>query len=153
MQTGDNLKMADKLYEARKITFEDFEKDGYKYIARDKDGAIFAYSSKPTKLERAWFIIPVDGTWQNISFLSPIFTDIKWEDEKPFEIPYTNWDDVPVDTKVIVTGVDGSEWKCHFCKKYDCSTVSVFLDGKTSWTTDDVVDNVVEVDINNVRLA
>lgn len=64
-----------------------------------------------------------------------------------------DWDSVPVDTKVIVTGVDGSEWKCHFCKKYDCRTVSVFHDGKTSWTTDDVVDNVVEVDINNVRLA
>ncbi len=148
MQTADNLKMADKLYEARKITFEDFEKDGYKYIARDKDGAIFAYSSKPIKLERAWFIIPVDGTWQNISFLSPIFTDIEWEDEKPFKIPYTNWDDVPVDTKVIVTGIDGSEWKCHFYKKVSNNSILVYRDGKTSWTANDVV----EVDINNVRL-
>lgn len=141
------INMADKLYEARKLTFEDFEKDGYKYIARDKDGALFAFSDKPIKLERAWFIIPVDGTRQNISFLSPIFTDIKWEDEKPFKIPYTNWDDVPVDTKVIVTGIDGSEWKCHFCKKLN-DKILVFRDGKTSWTTNDVI----EVDIDRVRL-
>ncbi len=60
-----------------------------------------------------------------------------------------NWDIVPVDTKVIVTGVDGSEWKCHFCKKYDCRTVSVFHDGKTSWTATKTQD----IDIRRVRLA
>ena len=88
----EDLKMTDNLYEFRQFMFEDFMKMGYKYIARDKDGEIFAYSSKPTKLERAWFIIPIDGTWQNISFLSHMFTDVKWEDKKPFEIPYVDLD-------------------------------------------------------------
>ncbi len=60
-----------------------------------------------------------------------------------------NWDIVPVDTKVIVTGVDGSEWKCHFCKKYDWRTVSVFRDGKTSWTTTKTQD----IYIGRVRLV
>ena len=127
---------------------EDLMKMGYKYIARNKDGAIFAYSSKPTKLEKSWLIISVDGTWQDISSSSPILTDIKWEDEKPFKIPCVNWDIVPIDTKVIVTGVDGSEWHCHFCEKLN-DKILVFRDGKTSWTTNDVV----EVDINNVRLV
>ena len=86
------MQQADNLYELRKFVFEDFMKMGYKYIARDKNGAIFAYSSKPTKLEKAWFIIPVDGTWQNISLVSRMFTDVKWEDEKPFEIPYVDLD-------------------------------------------------------------
>ena len=147
------MKQADNLYEFRNYIIKDLIKEGYKYIAMDKDGAIHAYSRKPIKLEKAWFYIPVGGIRKDISLVSRMFTDIKWEDEEPFRIPCVNWDSVPVDTKVIVTGIDGSEWKCHFCKKYDCSTVSVFLDGKTSWTTDDVVDNVVEVDINNVRLA
>ena len=60
-----------------------------------------------------------------------------------------DWDSVPVDTKVIVTGVDGSEWNCHFCKKYDWRTVLVFHDGKTSWTTTKTQD----IDIRRVRLA
>ena len=143
------MQQADNLYELRKFVFEDFMKMGYKYIARNKDGAIFAYSSKPTKLERAWFIIPVDGTYQNISLVSRMFTDIKWEDENPFRIPCVDWDSVPVDTKVIVTGLDGSEWKCHFYKKISNNSILVYRDGKTSWTSNDVV----EVDINNVRLA
>ena len=81
--------------------------------------------------------------------LSHIFTDIEWEDVDPFRIPYVNWDSIPVDTKVIVTGVDGSEWKRHFYKKLNDNAILVFRDGKTSWTAYDVV----EVDINNVRLS
>ena len=60
-----------------------------------------------------------------------------------------DWDNVPIDTKVIVTGLDGSEWKCHFYKKVSNNSILAFRDGKTSWTSTDVV----EVDINNVRLA
>lgn len=63
-----------------------------------------------------------------------------------------DWDSVPIDTKVLVTGLDGSEWKCHFYKKVSNNSILAFIDGKTSWTANDVAD-VVEVDINNVRLA
>ena len=142
MQTADNL------YEVRKGIFGDFEKYGYKYIARDKDGALFSYSDEPIKQERIWRATSMDSTWQDISFVSSMFADIKWEDKNPFEIPWANWKDVPADTKVIVTGADGSEWKCHFYKKLNDNSILVFIDGKTSWTTDDVV----EVDIDNVRL-
>ena len=147
------INMTDNLYELRKDIFEDFMKDGYKYIARDKDGAIFAYSDKPIKREKVWLLTYTDGTWQDISLISRLFADVKWKDEEPFRIPYINLDNAPLDTKVIVAGVDGSEWKCHFYKKVNDNSILVFRDGKTSWTTDDVVDNVVEVDINNVRFA
>lgn len=60
-----------------------------------------------------------------------------------------DWDNVPIDTKVIVTGLDDSEWKCHFCRKLNNNSILVFRNGKTSWTT----KHVVEVDINNVRLV
>ena len=60
-----------------------------------------------------------------------------------------DWDSVPIDTKVIVKGIDGSEWKCHFARKVSNNSILVFRNGKTSWTYTDVV----EVDINNVRLA
>ena len=144
------IKMVNNLDELRKYIFIDLIKRGYKYIARDKDGALFAFSDKPIKREKVWRLTSIDGTWKDISSLSRIFTDIKWEDVvAPFEIPYVNWDNVPVDTKVIVTGVDGSEWECHFYKKLNDNAILVFKDGKTSWTT----NYVVEVDINNVRLA
>ena len=145
------IKMVNNLDELRKCIFKDLLKMGCKYIARDKEGAIFAYSYKPIKKGWMWdFDIDTDG-WkaENISRLSHIFADINWEDVEPFEITYTNFDNVPVDTKVIVTSLDGSEWKCHFYKKVSNNSILVFRDGKTSWTTDDVA----EVDIDNVRLA
>ena len=143
------MQKEDSLYELRKSIFEDFMKDGYKYIARDKDGALFAYSDEPIKREKVWLLTSTDGTWQDISLMSRLFADVKWKDEEPFRIPYINLDNAPVDTKVIVAGVDGSEWKCHFCKKLNDNSILAFRDGKTSWSTNDVV----EVDINNVRLA
>lgn len=144
------MQQADNLYELRKFMFEDLMKMGYKYIARDREGKIYAYSAKPTKQkkEEEWISARTDR-YKDISLLSRIFTDIKWEDAEPFRIPYVNWDDVPVDTKVIVTGEDGSEWKCHFCKKLNDNAILVFRDGKTSWTTNDVV----EVDIDRAMLA
>ena len=145
------IKMEDNLYELRQFIFKYYMKIGYEYIARDKDGTIYAYSCKPSKREKAWVIdkASADGKCEDISLLSHIFTDIEWEDVDPFRIPYVNWEEVPVDTKVIVTGEDGSEWKGHFCKKYDCSTVSVFHGGKTSWTATKTQD----IDIRRVRLA
>ena len=149
----DNLKMTDNLYEFRKLVLKDLMKMGYKYIVRDKNGIIYAYSCRPNKREKEWVFDMPSGydTYEDISLLSRIFTDIEWEDTEPYEIPYTNWDSVPVDTKVIVTGIDGSEWKCHFYKKVRNNSILVYRDGKTSWTANDVA-YVVEVDINNVRL-
>ena len=106
------IKMTDNLHEFRKFVVKDLIKEGYKYIARDKDGAIFAFSFQPTKQGSVWYfnITSEDGgKIEDISLVSCIFNDIKWEDVEPFEIQYANLDDVPVDTKVIVTGVDGSE--------------------------------------------
>ena len=144
--------MTDNLYEFRNYILEYLSERGYKYIARDSTGELFAYSRKPVKKGCDFDIDTDGGAAEIISIVSRIFTDIEWEDENPFEIKYTNWDSVPIDTKVIVTGVDGSEWNCHFCKKLNDNAILVFRYGKTSWTANDVGE-VVEVDINNVRLA
>ena len=156
------IKMTDNLYEFRNYILENLIERGYEYIARDKNEELYAHSSKPTKREKSWIIYfdsdSVDETYKNISLLSCMFTDIKWEDEEPFRIPCVNLENMPIDTKVIVTGLDGSEWKCHFCRKLNNNSILVYRDGKTSWTSNNVVEidtnnGVVEVDINNVRLA
>ena len=145
------INMTDNLFEFRNYILEDLIERGYKYIVRDKNGIIYAYSCRPKKRGNEWVFDMPSGydTYEDISLLSSIFTDIEWEDVEPFEITYTNWDSVQVDTKVIVTGLDGSEWKCHFARKVSNNSIIVFRDGKTSWTSNDVV----EVDINNVRLV
>ena len=100
------IKMTDNLYEFRKLVLRDLNKEGYKYIARDKDGTIYAFSSKPIRRETVWVVdIPPHAVdkLKDISLVSRMFTDIKWEDKKPFRIPYVNWDDVPVDTPVVYT--------------------------------------------------
>ena len=51
----DNLKMTDNLYKVRKFVLSDLIKEGYKYIARDKDGEFYAYTNKPVKRSTAWF--------------------------------------------------------------------------------------------------
>ena len=135
------IKMTDNLYEFRKLVLSDFIKEGYKYIARDKDGEIFAYSRKPTKLEKSWIIISDPNAYQNISLVSFILTDVKWEDEKPFEIPCTNWKEVPVDTPVVYSSYDGNNYVRHFCKYDEANDrVVLYSNGRTSFTEQGIME-------------
>ena len=60
----------------------------YKWIAKDKDGLICTFVSKPIKTEKLWS----DGWSNGESYASleaiknSLFTEIKWEDEKPIYI-------------------------------------------------------------------
>ena len=136
--------MTDNLYEFRKLVLNDLVKMGYKYIARDKSGTIYAFSSKPIRRETAWVVdIPpctVDKL-KDISLVSRMFTDIKWEDVKPFRIQYTNWKEVPVDTPVVYTGESGKNYVRYFCK-YDEGNdrVVLYTDGRTSLTEQGIVE-------------
>ena len=141
------IKMTDNLYEFRKFLFKNLVKEGLKYIARDKDGTIFAYSCRPIRRENAWILDTAseDGTYQNISLISYIFTDIEWEDEEPFRIPYTNWKEVTVDTPVVYTNVNGEKYVRYFCK-YDEENdrVVLYAYGRTSLTEQGIVETYPE---------
>ena len=86
--------MTDNLYEFRKFILNYLIESGYKYIARDSDGTLYTYSYKPIKQSKVWWyeIETYDKESENIHLLTTIFTDIKWEDEEPFEIPYVDLD-------------------------------------------------------------
>ena len=136
--------MTDNLYEVRKFVLKDFIKEGYKYIARDKDGELYAFSSKPIRRETAWVVdippYPVDKL-KDISLVSFIFPDIEWEDVEPFRIPYTNWEEVPVDTPVVYTSDTGKNYVSYFCK-YDEENdrVVLYANGRTSLTEHGTVE-------------
>ena len=139
--------MTDNLYEFRKFLFKNLVKEGLKYIARDKDGEIFAYSCRPIRRENAWILDTAseDGTYQNISLVSCIFTDIEWDDVEPFKIPYTNWKEVHVDTPVVYTNGDGKNYIRHFYK-YDeeNNRVVLYAGGRTSFTEKGIIETCPE---------
>ena len=54
----------------------------FQYIAKDKNGAVFAYVSKPKKGDTGWF----STDWHRLffpSYLQLEFNAIQWEDEEP----------------------------------------------------------------------
>ena len=56
----------------------------WRYIAKDKNGTISAFGSKPTKKERCW--LNYEGFDCLDVFKDSLFTEIKWEDEEPVYI-------------------------------------------------------------------
>ena len=144
-----NISMTDNLYEFRNCILEDLIKEGYKYIARDKEGAIYAYSRKPTRQGKEWLFdrVEYDDIYQNISLVSRIFPDIEWEKIEPFEIPYTDWKEVPVDTPVVYTSGSGNgkNYVLHFCQ-YDeeKDRVVLYTDGRTSFTEQGTMETYPE---------
>ena len=140
--------MTDNLYEFRKVLLGDLLREGYKYIARDKEGKIFAYSHKPTRHEEVWNFDRAfdDGNkLKDISLLSHIFPDIEWENVEPYRIPYTNWKEVPVDTPVVYTSGNGEKYVRYFCK-YDEENdrVVLYANGRTSLTEHGIIETYPE---------
>ena len=134
-----NISMEDNLFVFRNCILEDLMKMGYKYIARDKEGAIYAYSRKPTRRGNEWFFgsgpFSVDDKLEDISLLSRIFPDIEWENVEPFRIPYTDWKEVPVNTPVVYTGDNGKTLVRHFCRyNEESNRVFIYTNGRTSFT-------------------
>lgn len=114
---------------------------GYRYIAMDKGREIFLYKNKPVKEESAW-----RGICGNVySWLYETITPlVSWEDEEPFDIGkylgIIDWENVPVDTKVLVSD-DGKNWEKRYFKFYNkennrCKRVC-FANGRTSWSNKD----------------
>ena len=56
----------------------------WRYIAKDKNGTISAFGSKPTKKERCW--LNYEGFDCLDVFKDSLFTEINWEDEEPIYI-------------------------------------------------------------------
>lgn len=75
--------------EHTKLTKLEFEllkfwhKQGYKYIARDRDNTLFIYKDKPSKLAEYWanlYHYSLDDNFRNL------FEFVEWEDKEPTPI-------------------------------------------------------------------
>lgn len=63
--------------------FLDYLKD-YKYMARDKNGDLYAYTSVPTRTNTRW----MDATCINLCSLDICFPMVKWSDEALWVIDF-----------------------------------------------------------------
>ncbi len=68
-----------ELTKEEKEILDTLEENDQRYIARDKDGALYSYENKPRKRTREWEgYFPV-----GIINGEKLFSFIKWEDEQP----------------------------------------------------------------------
>ena len=65
-----------------------FYRDGYRYIARDKDNELFLYKSLPLKSVDSWVLRrsePYDN-FQTLNHFKNLFSPVRWEDTQPTPI-------------------------------------------------------------------
>ena len=61
-------------------TAKNLLKEGYKWIAMDESGGLFAYTDKPSKLDTFWCS---DGMSNCVCYYVPIFQNIRFDDKEP----------------------------------------------------------------------
>ena len=70
-----------KLTEDEKAILKVLLNEKYKWIARDKNGCLYVYASKPEKVITIW-----EGSGLPMMPFNHLFQFIKWEDEEPYSI-------------------------------------------------------------------
>ena len=70
-----------KITEDEKAILKVLLKEKYKWIARDKNGCLYVYASKPEKVITIW-----EGSGLPMMPFNHLFQFIKWEDEEPYSI-------------------------------------------------------------------
>lgn len=61
-----------------------YSEHGYQYIARDDDKVLFAYNTKPDKMQYEW----ETPEWAKRINFDDLFSFVKWEDKEPYPITY-----------------------------------------------------------------
>lgn len=61
-----------------------YSEHGYQYIARDDDKVLFAYNTKPDKMQYEW----ETPEWAKRINFDDLFSFVRWEDEGPHSITY-----------------------------------------------------------------
>lgn len=62
------------------------------------------------------------------------------EDYKEPEEPEVDWNNVEVDTPILVRDYEGQEWARRYFAKYENKTIYAWDAGRTSWTGDGVTE-------------
>ena len=121
---------------------EEYEEPEVDWNQVEVDTPILVKYSELTKWQKRHFAKYENGiiyAWNNgeTSWTTVAMTD--WNYAKLAE-PETDWSKVEVDTPIMVRDSENTEWvKKHFAKVED-GVVCAWNNGKTSWTTEGMVD-------------
>ncbi len=79
-----------KYSEIETKTAKNLLKEGYKWIARNGSGKLFAYYKKPIKADTGWYSIwyPIENSGYVCKELVPIFQSIRFDDKEPTSLEY-----------------------------------------------------------------
>ena len=114
---------------------------GFRYMAMDEDGCVYIYKYTPSKFETNWST-PGIKCDKLMSCLNKIIKPlVSWKDKEPFDIGeylgIVDWENVPVDTKVLVSD-NGESWERRYFKRYTPKNGEYkyicFADGCTFWS-------------------
>lgn len=72
------------LTEGQKAALVALKLGGWRYLARDEKGKLYAYARKPEKLTTVW--ATALGSSSEVKIYSSLLDFISWEDEEPFDI-------------------------------------------------------------------
>lgn len=89
------------------------------YIARDKSGSLFFYTSKPEKSVVVWHLDDCE-----LDRLKRVQNETE-----------IDWSKVVIDTPILVSN-DGNKWLNRYFAKYTGGKVYAFANGSTSWSFD-----------------
>lgn len=76
-----NFFIASKEYRLKKLWSV-----GYRYLARNKDGHLYAYDGSPVKFEDAGYWDVYNDLDSGLVFCGHYFPEVKWSDEEPTKI-------------------------------------------------------------------
>lgn len=102
------------------VSFKD--KDGYTYPESLRDIAVCG-EALPAVREGMGYRLP-----------SGLYLKPEW-----CEVVEPDWDEVPVDTKILVRDKDIDPWEKRHFAKFENGDVYAWVDGKTSFTTRDTM--------------
>ncbi|WP_370847548.1 hypothetical protein [Dialister invisus] len=142
--------------EARRYILQQLYDEGYRYLARDKDGILVAHRTKPHKVVSIF-------SWRNNNSAPcfvhnyPCFANLSWVDEEPLDIAkelgLIDWTKVPKDTPVLVWNKEGEcKKRAHFSHYVSTAVVCpfrVFIDGGTSWSKKNVTARYTYCELAN----
>jgi hypothetical protein len=71
-----------ELTKLQEITLTYLKSNGFNYLAKEKDGRIYAYKNIPTKNGKAWCSARLDG----LTLVHTDFPFISFDDDRPYYI-------------------------------------------------------------------
>ncbi|WP_277301183.1 hypothetical protein [Veillonella montpellierensis] len=125
--------------ELRKEVLKLIYDKGYRYIVRNIDGIGYIHVENPIKGARYWLS---NAKSIRLFFLDKVFEDITFEDSEPLdivkELGIIDWENIPEDTKVLVSD-NGKTWVRRHFAEFDGERTHkfvVYMHGKSSWTSE-----------------